>query len=82
MSVSKADVATPTNSYDPSQYNIAYDNYPFIRTVYAIVTDPRSQGEARGLGNFCILPDGQLVFFHAGLFPARAEYSVRDVVIH
>ena len=82
MSVSKADVATPTNSYDPSQYNIAYNNYPFIRTIYAIVTDPRSQGEARGLGNFCILPDGQLVFFHAGLFPARAEYSVRDVIIH
>ena len=82
MSVSKADIATPTNSYDPSQYNIAYDNYPFIRTIYAIVTDPRSNGEARGLGNFCILPDGQLVFFHAGLFPARAEYSVRDVVIH
>lgn len=82
MAVSKADVATPSNSYDPSQYNIAYDNYPFIRTIYAIVTDPRSNGEARGLGNFCILPDGQLVFFHAGLFPARAEYSVRDVVIH
>ena len=82
MQVSKADVATPQNSYDPSQYNIAYDNYPFIRTVYAIVTDPRSNGEARGLGNFCVLPDGQLVFFQAGLFPARAEYSVRDVVIH
>ena len=82
LKVSKCDVATPTNSYDPSQYNIAYDNYPFIRTIYAIVTDPRSQGEARGLGNFCILPDGQLVFFHAGLFPARAEYSVRDVIIH
>ena len=82
LKVSKGDVATPTNSYDPSQYNIAYDNYPFIRTIYAIVTDPRSQGEARGLGTFCILPDGQLVFFHAGLFPARAEYSVRDVIIH
>ncbi len=82
MQVSKADVATPENSYDPSQYNIAYDNYPFIRTIYAIVTDPRSQGEARGLGNFCVLPDGQLVFFQAGLFPARAEYSVRDVIIH
>ena len=82
MQVSKADVATPQNSYDPSQYNIAYDNYPSIRTVYAIVTDPRSQGEARGLGNFCVLPDGQLVFFQAGLFPARAEYSVRDVIIH
>ena len=31
---------------------------------------------------FCVLPDGQLVFFQAGLFPARAEYSVRDVIIH
>lgn len=82
MAVSRADTATVWNSYEPTQYDIAYNNYPFIRTVYAISTDPRSNGEARGFGNFCTLPDGQLVLFHAGLFPARAEYSVRDVVIH
>ena len=82
MRVSNSNEATPSNSYDPSQWNIAYNYYPFIRTIYALVTDPRSSGVARRLGNFCTLPDGQLVIFNAGLFPAQADYSVRDVVIH
>lgn len=82
MRVSNSSEATPSNSYDPSQWNIAYNYYPFIRTIYALVTDPRSSGVARRLGNFCTLPDGQLVIFNAGLFPAQADYSVRDVVIH
>ena len=82
MRVSRADVATRANSYTPDQYNIAYNYYPFIRTVYAICTDPRSTGVPRGFANFCWLPNpGQLIFWNAGLFPARADYSVRDVVI-
>lgn len=81
MRVSRSNEATPSNSYDPSQWNIAYNYYPFIRTIYALVTDPRSGGVARRFANFCTLPDGQLVIFNAGLFPAQADYSVRDVVI-
>jgi phosphate transport system substrate-binding protein len=82
MRVSNSVEPTPQNSYDPSQWNIAYAYYPFIRTIYALLTDPRSTGVARGFGNFCDQRDGQLIFFNAGLFPARADYSVRDVVIH
>ena len=82
MKVSRADVPTRENSYKPSQWNIAYNYYPFIRTIYALCDDPRSSGVARAFANFCWLPNpGQLIFFNAGLFPARAEYSVRDVVI-
>lgn len=81
MRVSQSADPTPQNSYDPSQWNIAYAYYPFIRTIYALLTDPRSTGVARGFGNFCDQRDGQLIFFNAGLFPARADYSVRDVVI-
>lgn len=82
MRVSRADQATPQNSYTPDQYNIAYNYYPFIRTIYALCIDPRSSGVPRALANFCWLPNpGQLIFFHAGLFPARADYSVRDVEI-
>ena len=82
MRVSKAAEATRANSYTPDQYNIAYAYYPFIRTLYAICIDPRSTGVPRAFSNFCWLPNpGQLIFFNAGLFPARAEYSVRDVVI-
>jgi len=83
MRVSRSDEATPYNSYDPSQWNIAYAYYPFIRTIYALCTDPRSTGVPRAFANFCWLPEpGQRIFFNAGLFPARADYSVRDVVIH
>jgi phosphate transport system substrate-binding protein len=83
MRVSRANEATRANSYTPDQYNIAYGYYPMIRTIYAISTDPRSRGVPRGFANFCWLPNpGQLIFWNAGLFPARADYSVRDVVIN
>ena len=82
MRVSRAEEATRANSYTPDQYNIAYNYYPFIRTIYALCIDPRSTGVPRAFSNFCWLPNpGQLIFFHAGLFPARADYSVRDVEI-
>ena len=83
MRVSKAAEATRANSYTPDQYNIAYAYYPFIRTLYAICIDPRSSGVPRAFSNFCWLPNpGQLIFWNGGLFPARADYSVRDVVIN
>ena len=83
MRVSRAAEASKGNSYTPDQYNIAYNYYPFIRTVYAICIDPRSSGVPRAFANFCWHPNpGQLIFFNAGLFPARADYSVRDVVIN
>lgn len=83
MRVSKATEAKRANSYTPDQYNIAYGYYPFIRTLYAICIDPRSSGVPRAFSNFCWLPNpGQLIFWNAGLFPARADYSVRDVIIN
>ena len=81
MKVGRGEEATRETCYKPSQWNIAYNYYPFIRTIYALCDDPRSSGSARALANFATLPKGQLVFFNAGLFPAQAEYSVRDVVI-
>lgn len=82
MKVGRSKEVTRENTYKPSQWNIAYNYYPFIRTIYALVDDPRSTGVARAFANFTWLPNpGQLIFFNAGLFPARAEYSVRDVVI-
>lgn len=83
MKVGKSEDITRENTYKPSQWNIAYAYYPFIRTIYALCIDPRSDGVPRAFANFCWLPNpGQLIFFNAGLFPGRADYSVRDVVIH
>ena len=74
---------TPLMAVKPSQYDIAYGNYPMIRTLYALCIDPRSSGVPRGFANFCWIPEpGQRIFFNAGLFPARAEYQVRDVIVH
>ena len=82
MRVSRSEDPTRAKSYTPDQYNIAYNYYPFIRTIYALCIDPRSTGVPRAFANFCWLPNpGQLIFYHAGLFPARADYSVRDVEI-
>ena len=81
MKVGRGEEATRETCYKPSQWNNAYNYYPLIRTIYALCDDPRSSGTARALANFSTLPKGQLVFFNAGLFPAQAEYSVRDVVI-
>jgi len=82
MRVSRAETATVANSYDPSQWNIAYNYYPFIRTIYSICIDPFTNSVPRAFANFCWLPEpGQRIFFNAGLFPARADYSVREVVV-
>lgn len=72
---------TPVFAVKPFQYYIAHGDYPFYRTIYAICTDPRGTGPMRRLANFCWNPgeQGQLIFLHAGLYPARADYQLRDV---
>ena len=74
---------TPINAVKPYQYYLATGEYPFIRTIWGICTDPRGQGTPRRFFNFCWNPgeQGQLVFGRAGLFPAWREYSLRDVVV-
>lgn len=51
MSVSKVHPATATSGRKPYQYYIYNDEYPFIRTVYALVNDPR-QGLPWGFAHF------------------------------
>lgn len=69
----------------PEQYYIAYGQYPFIRTIYSVCTDPRISGTPSRFHNFCLDPsqqgEGQLVFHNAGMWPAYRDYIVRDVVI-
>ncbi len=74
---------TPLNAVKPYQYYLATGEYPFIRTIWGICTDPRNSGTPRRFFNFCWNPgeEGQLLFGRAGLFPAWREYSLRDVVV-
>lgn len=78
MKVSKMDVATPENSWRPYQYYLYTGYYPLVRTIYAIVSEPRG-GVPTGFANFCRLPKGQLIFFKAGLLPIQGNINVRDV---
>ena len=78
VSVSRLDKATPMNSWKPYQYYIFNGNYPLVRTIYALLNDPRN-GLPWGFSSFMQSPKGQLIFFKAGLLPVRGELNIREV---
>lgn len=80
MAVSRLDSANVRNSYQPYQGYLYNGNYPFVRTIYAIVTEPRTGAPTR-FANFCRLPQGQAVIFRAALLPVTANLNVRQVNI-
>ncbi|MBQ9672678.1 MAG: substrate-binding domain-containing protein [Prevotella sp.] len=78
MKVSRLDSATVQNSRRPYQYYIYNGSYPLVRTIYAIINEPRT-GQPTGFANFCRLPQGQRVIFNAGLLPIMRDLNVRQV---
>ena len=78
MKVSRLDSANAHNSFRPYQYYIYNGNYPLIRTIYALLCEPRN-GVPSGFAHFCRLPKGQMIFFRAGLLPIQAGLEVREV---
>ena len=78
MSVSKMETATPYNSWKPYQYYLYNDNYPLIRTIYALLNDS-FRGLPTGFTNFITSPRGQLIFFRASLLPVYGDMTVRQV---
>ena len=78
VSVSRLDKATAMNSWKPYQYYIFNGNYPLVRTIYALLNDPRN-GLPWGFASFLQSPKGQLIFFKAGLLPTRGELNIREV---
>lgn len=81
VSVSRLDNATAMNSWKPYQYYIYNGNYPLVRTIYALLNDPR-QGLPWGFANFMQSPIGQKIIFKSGLLPARGNMAVREVVVN
>lgn len=81
MSVSKLDTATPKNSWKPYQAWLLNGRYPFVRTIYALLNDPR-RGLPWGFAHFIEQPKGQLIVFKAGLLPMRGEITIRDVNVN
>jgi len=81
MSVSRRDKATPMNSWKPFQAWLLNDRYPFVRTIFALLDDPR-RGLPWGFAHFIEQPKGQLIIFKSGLLPVRGEIVIRDVNVN
>ena len=80
MSVSKMDVATPMNSWKPYQVWLLNNRYPFVRTIYALLNDPR-RGLPWAFAHFIEQPKGQLIILKSGLLPTHGEIMIHDVNI-
>lgn len=81
MSVSKLDKATLMNSWKPYQAWLLNGRYPFVRTIYALLNDPK-RGLPWGFAHFIESPRGQLIIFKSGLLPTRGEIAIRDVNVN
>ena len=81
MKVSKMDTATPANSWRPYQYYLYTGQYPLIRTIYALLNEPRG-GLPSNFAHFCRLPKGQLIIHQSGLLPVQAAINHRDVIVN
>lgn len=78
MSLSKIHPATEASSRKPYQYYIYNGEYPLIRTIYALLNDPR-QGLPWGFAHFVQGPKGQRIVMKTGLLPVLGNINVRDV---
>ena len=82
MSVTRLDKATPANSRKPDQYYIYSREYPLIRTIYALVTDPR-RGLPWGFAHFLESPRGQMIIFQTGyMLPYRGDIRLKSVHVN
>ncbi|MES2703798.1 MAG: substrate-binding domain-containing protein [Bacteroidota bacterium] len=65
----------------PYQAYIALKSYPLTRTLYYINSESYA-GLGTGFANFLASQRGQLIFFHAHLFPVRSEMVIREAEIN
>lgn len=81
MGVSRIHPATVESSWKPYQYYLWNGTYPLVRTIYALLNDPR-HGLPWGFANFMSADSrGQRIFFKAGLLPYRGNMTVREVSV-
>lgn len=78
MSLSKIHPATAASSRKPYQYYIYNGEYPLIRTIFALLNDPR-RGLPWGFAHFIQGPKGQRIVMKTGLLPVLGNINVRDV---
>lgn len=81
MAISRLDKATVQNSYKPYQYYLYNGAYPFVRTVYALLNDPRN-GLPWGFAQFMASYKGQLIIKKSGMLPYMAGTNYIDVKVN
>ena len=81
MKVSRMDSATAANSWRPYQYYLYNGNYPLVRTIYALLNEPRT-GLPSNFAHFCRLPKGQTIILQSGLLPIQAAMNHREVIVN
>lgn len=81
MSVSQSAVPEEGNSFQPVQYYIATGQYPWIRTVWMITTDPRQR--SMGLNFYFFMSDegGQLIITRSSQLLPYFPVHIRTVEI-
>ena len=79
-SISKATVASPSNSWQPYQAYLLDGRYPFVRTIYALLADPH-KALPYAFANYIANPIGQMIIFKAGLLPYRGNINIREVEV-
>jgi len=78
MSLSAEDVANKGNSYKPYQAYLALKQYPLVRDIYAIITDPRN-GLPSGFVTFMSSDIGQKIILKEGIVPATQIVRIVNV---
>ena len=81
MKVSRMETATAANSWRPYQYYLYNGNYPLVRTLYALLNEPRN-GLPSGFAHFVRLPSGQMIIHRAGLLPIQYGMNIRQVFVN
>jgi len=82
MSVSNSAVTESDNCFQPVQYYIATGDYPLIRKLYVITTDPRD--DARSLNFYYYLTDteGQLIITKSSQLLPIVPVQVKQVNVN
>lgn len=68
VAVSREEIATEANSYQPYQAYLATGQYPYTRHIYAILADPRV-GLTAGFTSFITSDRGQRIILKSGILP-------------
>ena len=77
-SISKEAIATTQNSFAPYQAYVALHQYPYVRDIYIILTDPRS-GLATGFTSFITSDRGQRIILKYGIVPETQPLRIVNV---